>query len=118
MKVPGLPKREKRRLVKTVAKHAAGKLLVSVQVTDNSVARILDNIKAAREDGAEVAVIAPPYFLLNANPRTLLNLVPAGHSGESESCCTSPMLGSLPLGCWLTTMCTVPDSIYRERRAQ
>ena len=69
-----LPEREKRRLVETVAKHAAGKLLVSVQVTDNSTARILDNIKAAREDGADIAVIAPPYFLLNANPRTLLNL--------------------------------------------
>ena len=69
-----LPEREKRRLVATVAKHRAGKLLVSVQVTDNSAARILDNIKAAREDGADIAVIAPPYFLLNANPRTLLNL--------------------------------------------
>jgi len=69
-----LPEREKRRLVETVAKHAAGKLLVSVQVTDNSTARILDNIKAAREDGADIAVIAPPYFLLNANHRTLLNL--------------------------------------------
>jgi len=69
-----LPEREKRRLVESVAKHAAGKLLVSVQVTDNSAARILDNIKVAREDGADIAVIAPPYFLFNANPRTLLNL--------------------------------------------
>lgn len=69
-----LPEREKRRLVETVAKHASGKLLVSVQVTDNSAARILDNMRAAREDGADIAVIAPPYFLLNANPRTLLNL--------------------------------------------
>lgn len=69
-----LPEREKRRLVATVSKHAAGKLLVSVQVTDNSAARILDNIMAARDDGADIAVIAPPYFLLNANPRTLLNL--------------------------------------------
>src|SRR5512144_344112 len=46
-----LPEREKRRLVETVAKHASGKLLVSVQVTDNSAARILDNMRAAREDG-------------------------------------------------------------------
>ena len=69
-----LPEREKRRLVETVASYSAGKLLVSVQVTDNSAKRILDNIRIAREDGADIAVIAPPYFLLNANARTLLNL--------------------------------------------
>src|SRR5262245_7136192 len=69
-----LPEREKRRLVDTVASDSAVKLLVSVQVTDNSAKRIFDNIRIAREDGADIAVIAPPYFLLNANARTLLNL--------------------------------------------
>lgn len=69
-----LPEKQKHLLVETVAKHAKGKMLVSVQVTDNSAARILDNMKAAREDGADIAVIAPPFFLMNTTPRTLLNL--------------------------------------------
>ena len=69
-----MPERQKRLLVETVAKYAKGKMLVSVQVTDNSAARILDNMRTVREDGADIAVIAPPLFLLNATPRTLLNL--------------------------------------------
>ncbi len=69
-----MPDRQKRLLVETVAKYAKGRMLVSVQVTDNSAARILDNMRTAREDGADIAVIAPPLFLLNATPRTLLNL--------------------------------------------
>jgi len=69
-----MPERQKRLLVETVVKYAKGKMLVSVQVTDNSAARILDNMRTAREDGADIAVIAPPLFLLNATPRTLLNL--------------------------------------------
>jgi dihydrodipicolinate synthase/N-acetylneuraminate lyase len=69
-----MPERQKRLLVATVAKYAKGKMLVSVQVTDNSAARILDNMRTVREDGADIAVIAPPLFLLNATPRTLLNL--------------------------------------------
>jgi len=69
-----MPERQKRLLVETVAKYAKGKMVVSVQVTDNSAARILDNMRTVREDGADIAVIAPPLFLLNATPRTLLNL--------------------------------------------
>jgi len=69
-----MPERQKRLLVETVAKYAKGKMLVSVQVTDNSAARILDNMRAARDAGADIAVIAPPLFLLNTTPRTLLNL--------------------------------------------
>jgi dihydrodipicolinate synthase/N-acetylneuraminate lyase len=69
-----MPERQKRLLVETVAKYARGKMLVSVQVTDNSAARILDNMRTVREGGADIAVIAPPLFLLNATPRTLLNL--------------------------------------------
>ncbi len=69
-----MPESQKRLLVETVAKYAKGRMLVSVQVTDNSAARVLDNMRAAREDGADIAVIAPPLFLLNATPRNLLNL--------------------------------------------
>jgi 4-hydroxy-tetrahydrodipicolinate synthase len=71
---PLLPERERRRLVQTVVEQARGRLVVSVQVTDNSALRILDNIAAARADGADIAIIAPPYFMSNMNPQTLQDL--------------------------------------------
>lgn len=71
---PWMPERDKRALVRAVVGCVRGRLPVSVQVTDNSAARILDNIHTAKEDGADIAVIAPPYFLLNCTPRTIGNL--------------------------------------------
>lgn len=71
---PWLPERDRRTLVKVVSKCAGENLIIAVQVTDNSYARILDNIEAAREDGADVAVIAPPYFLMNATSESIRNL--------------------------------------------
>ncbi|MCF7837874.1 MAG: dihydrodipicolinate synthase family protein [Candidatus Marinimicrobia bacterium] len=65
---PWMPDRERRTLVQSVVAAARGRLTVAAQVTDNSAARILDNMRAAAEDGADIAVIAPPYFLLNATP--------------------------------------------------
>jgi len=69
-----MPDRHRRLLVQTIAQHAKGKLALAVQVTDNSAARILDSIALAQEDGADVAVIAQPYFLLNATPENILSL--------------------------------------------
>lgn len=68
---PWLPDRERRRLVQSAVKHAGEKLIIAVQVTDNSSARIHDNIRAAREDGADIAVIAPPNFFMNATSANL-----------------------------------------------
>ena len=78
-----MPDRQKRTLVQTVAKHAKGKMLISVQVTDNSAARILDNIRAAKEDGADLAVIAEPQFLMNATPENVLALYQRAIRGSS-----------------------------------
>ncbi len=67
---PWLPERELRTLVRTVVKANRGRMTVAVQVTDNSAARIIDNIGRAADDGADLAVIAPPYFGLSyASPR-------------------------------------------------
>ena len=45
-------------------------MTIAVQVTDNSAARIVDNIGRAADDGADLAVIAPPYFgMAYASPR-------------------------------------------------
>lgn len=68
---PWLPDREKSVLVRTVADHVDGKLPVAVQVTDNSAVRIADNMSRAADDGADIAVIAPPSFFMNATADTL-----------------------------------------------
>jgi 4-hydroxy-tetrahydrodipicolinate synthase len=75
--------RQKRTLVETVVKHAKGKILLAVQVTDNSAARILDNIRSAKEEGADLAVIAPPFFLMNATPENVLALYTQAIRGSS-----------------------------------
>jgi len=69
-----MPERSRRALVRAAARHAGGVLPLAVQVTDNSAARIIDNMHMAQEDGADIAVIAPPLFLLNANADTLTRL--------------------------------------------
>lgn len=71
---PWLSDARKSTLVQETVKAAKGKLGISVQVTDNSAARILDNINRAKEDGAEYAVVAAPFFLMHATPKVLLEL--------------------------------------------
>ena len=71
---PWMPDHDRRALTQAAVKHSRGRLLIAVQVTDNSAARILDHIRAAEEDGADIAVIAPPFFHVNATPERLLAL--------------------------------------------
>ncbi|MEI6166926.1 MAG: dihydrodipicolinate synthase family protein [bacterium] len=63
---PWMPDRERRALVRSAVAAARGRLVIATQVTDNSAARILDNMRVAAEDGADIAVIAPPTCLFNA----------------------------------------------------
>jgi len=71
---PWMTDAQRRQLVKTVVRCTAGRMPVAVQVTDNSTARILDNMRQAQAAGADIAVIAPPFFLVNDTPRTLGDL--------------------------------------------
>ena len=71
---PWMPDSERSAMVRAVVAAARGRLVIAVQVTDNSAARIRDNMRTAVEDGADIAVIAPPSFLLNANPKTVAAL--------------------------------------------
>src|SRR5689334_19660252 len=49
---PWLPDRERRKLVETAVAEAKGRVRIAVQATDNSVPRILDNIRLAADAGA------------------------------------------------------------------
>lgn len=71
---PWLSDAQKSTLVQETVAAAKGKLGIAVQVTDNSAARILDNIARAKNDGAEYAVIASPFFLMHATPKVLWTL--------------------------------------------
>ena len=63
---PWLTELDRETMVRRVARTAKGRLRIAVQVTDNSAVRTLDNIEQAESWGAEIAVVAQPYFLLNA----------------------------------------------------
>lgn len=71
---PWMADRERRAMVRATVAAARGRLVIAVQVTDNSAARILDNMRMAAEDGADMAVIAPPFFLINATPENVAAL--------------------------------------------
>jgi dihydrodipicolinate synthase/N-acetylneuraminate lyase len=89
-----------------VAKDAKKNLVLSVQVTDNSPARILDNIYRAAEDGADIAVIAPPDFFMDPSAKRLTN-----HYVEAIS--KSP----LPIGLYdrgKYSAVSIPDAVFKE----
>ena len=61
---PWMPDENRRMLLKSVAACAAGRLALAFQVTDNSADRMLDNVRAARDNGADLAVVAPPLMMM------------------------------------------------------
>jgi 4-hydroxy-tetrahydrodipicolinate synthase len=71
------------RLVSVTAACSKGRLLIAAQVTDNSASRIIENTGIARRAGADIALIAPPHFLLNATPENLLSLYREAVRGSS-----------------------------------
>jgi len=60
-------------LTRTVVEHAAGRCCVALQVTDNSPRRVLDRIATAQARGVDLAVVAPPFLMMNASSARLLS---------------------------------------------
>ncbi len=71
---PWMTESQRAALLDAVVKANCGRMVLAVQVTDNSAGRILDNMSFAKKHGADIAVIAPPFFLVNATPANLLEL--------------------------------------------
>jgi dihydrodipicolinate synthase/N-acetylneuraminate lyase len=71
---PWLPNRERIRLVEAGARIAAGRLKIAAQVSDNSVPRILDNIRDMAGAGADYAVISHPAVMFNPTPERIAGL--------------------------------------------
>ena len=63
---PWLRERDRETLARTAVEASAGRLRMAMQVTDNSVRRVLDNIESAAGWGVELAVVSAPYFFFLA----------------------------------------------------
>lgn len=71
---PWMPLDDLALLVRTTSRAAQGRICISAQVTDNSVRRMLNGIDLVANAGAEIAVVASPYFLMNINPDRLVSM--------------------------------------------
>ncbi len=58
---PWMPQADFRKLVKTTCQISNRRLFTAVQVTDNSSAQVLDKIKQAKTDGADMAIVSEPW---------------------------------------------------------
>ena len=87
-----------REVVDATVKSAAGKLKVTVQVTDNSAVRILDNIAGFADSGVDAVIVAPPFYQINENQEYIKKIflevldkspLPVGfyHRGAHSSVC-------------------------------
>ncbi len=65
---PLMPRREIRRLTAAAAEASRGRVIISVQVTDNSPQRVLANIQDAIRDGADRVILAEPWFEIDPGP--------------------------------------------------
>ena len=71
---PWMTNAMRRTVVQETVQANQGRMLISVQVTDNSENRILENIAAAKANGADIAVIAAPDFAPFGHKDRLLDL--------------------------------------------
>jgi len=68
---PAMTDADRSKVVEVVKGQGCDRLLLAVQVTDNSPARVFDNIRRAAAAGADIAVVAHPYFMMNATPANI-----------------------------------------------
>lgn len=71
---PWMPMDDLAEVVRAAADAGGGCIKIAAQVTDNSSRRMLEHIGRLEAAGAEYAVVASPYFLMNATPRGILDL--------------------------------------------
>ena len=71
---PFLSDTERARLVEYTVKYVAGRMPVALQITDNSAERMIENLERYQDTGIDMAVIAPPFFQVNAKQDFLFDL--------------------------------------------
>jgi 4-hydroxy-tetrahydrodipicolinate synthase len=63
---PWLTDDHRRLIIQEAARVSKGRIAIAAQVSDNSAARVLEQIDQAARNGATFAVVAQPYFALKA----------------------------------------------------
>ncbi|OHB58898.1 MAG: hypothetical protein A2Y12_17610 [Planctomycetes bacterium GWF2_42_9] len=100
---PWLPESDMRKLVHASVDANNDKMKIAVQVTDNSYSKVLDHIKHAKADGADIAIVAEPWFSGPMKPECIeehyLKIVDK-----------SPM----PIGIYSRGASFVPISVYEK----
>ena len=71
---PFLADAERARLAKLTVRFAAGRMPVAMQVTDNSAERMVENLGRYQDEGIDIAVVAPPFFQLDATQDFLYDI--------------------------------------------
>ena len=71
---PWLPNAMRVQLAKATVKANAGRIATAFQITDNSAERMIENLKMLADTGIDIAVIAPPFFALNAKQDYLYDM--------------------------------------------
>lgn len=71
---PWITNRQRHTLVSTARKSVGPNVPIMAQVTENSAPRILENIRAAKDAGADMAVIAEVMFYLSPTEKNLLKI--------------------------------------------
>jgi len=61
-------------LAREVVKSNADRMLLAMQVTDNSAMQMIENVKRIEDSGIDIAVIAPPFFQFNFTQEYLKDL--------------------------------------------
>lgn len=79
---PWLRDGDRVRLVKVVKKASAGRLKIAVQISDNSILRVIDNATLLAAAGADYGIIAPPATFMNATPERIVEFF----TGAAEGC--------------------------------
>jgi len=100
---PWLPRADIRKLTEIAAAANNGRMKIAVQVTDNSYTKVLEHIKDAKADGADIAIVAEPWFAGPMRPECIeeqyLNIVEKS---------------VLPIGIYSRGAAFVPLSIYTK----
>ncbi|HOJ31690.1 MAG TPA: dihydrodipicolinate synthase family protein [bacterium] len=71
---PCLTEKQKLEIVKQVVKCNKGKMVIAVQITDNSSQQMLENARKFSDTGIDIFIISSPYFFVRPEPKRILNL--------------------------------------------
>ncbi|MDD5729495.1 MAG: dihydrodipicolinate synthase family protein [Victivallales bacterium] len=71
---PWLSEANRIALAKAAVKGSAGLIPVTMQITDNSAQRMIDNAKRYADTGIDMAVIAPPFFQIKPEHNYLVDM--------------------------------------------